>query len=391
MKNKVIVCGGDGFCGWPTSLRLSKEGHDVLIIDNLSRRKIDKELGTDSVTPIFSLEERIQTWHEITQNKISFKILDLSVEYERLLEVINIFNPDTIIHFAEQRAAPYSMKSSFHKRYTVNNNINATNNILNAIVDSGKDIHLIHLGTMGVYGYGKIKATIPEGYLNVLISDESGNYNIKKEILYPADPGSVYHMTKTQDQLMFYFFNKNDNVRVTDLHQGVVWGIQTKETQMNEKLINRFDYDGDFGTVINRFALQAALKYPLTVYGTGGQTRAFININNTVDCIMLSLKNPPLASDRVKIYNQMTECFKVKDLAVLISKETGVDIDYIENPRNEMDANDLSVKNNGLIDLGLNKYTLNKTLIKEISMISEKYIDRIDLNKIPCKSFWQKK
>ena len=390
MSKKVIVCGGDGFCGWPTSLRLANEGHEVMIIDNLLRRKIDKELGTNSVTPIFSLEERIKCWNEITNSEIKFKIIDIATDYETLLDTIAEFTPDTIIHFAEQRAAPYSMKSSFHKRLTVNNNINATNNILNAIVESNQDVHLIHLGTMGVYGYGTIQAKIPEGYLEVLVKNNEGKYVIEKEILYPADPGSVYHMTKTQDQLMFYFYNKNDGIRITDLHQGVVWGIQTKETQMHDKLINRFDYDGDFGTVINRFALQAALNYPLTVNGTGGQTRAFININNTVDCVLIALNNPPSKSDKVKIYNQMTECFKIKNLAELISKETGVKIDYLDNPRNEIEENELSVDNTGLTKLGLEEFTLDTTLIKEISLISEKFIERIDLNKIPCKSFWKK-
>ena len=359
------------FVGGLRHYALASEGHEVMIIDNLLRRKIDKELGTNSVTPIFSLEERIKCWNEITNSEIKFKIFDIATDYKTLLDTIAEFTPDTIIHFAEQRAAPYSMKSSFHKRLTVNNNINATNNILNVIVESNQDVHLIHLGTMGVYGYGTIQAKIPEGYLEVLVKNNEGKYVIEKEILYPADPGSVYHMTKTQDQLMFYFYNKNDGIRITDLHQGVVWGIQTKETQMHDKLINRFDYDGDFGTVINRFALQAALNYPLTVNGTGGQTRAFININNTVDCILIALNNPPGKSDKVKIYNQMTECFKIKNLAELISKETGVKIDYLDNPRKEIEENELSVDNTGLTKLGLEKFTLDTTLIKEISLISE--------------------
>ncbi len=388
---KVIVCGGDGFCGWPTALRLSNKGHEVLIIDNFLRRKIDDELGTMSVTPIFNLSERIKAWKEVTGNIILNEEIDVSSDYERLLKIVNNFKPDAIIHFAEQRAAPYSMKSSFHKRLTVNNNINGTNNILSAIVESEQDIHLIHLGTMGVYGYGSINNKVPEGYLNVKIQDREGEFTIKKEILYPSDPGSIYHMTKAQDQISFYYYNKNDSIRITDLHQGVVWGIQTNETQRDERLINRFDYDGDFGTVINRFALQAALKYPLTVYGTGGQTRAFININNTVDCIYLALKNPPETNDKVKIFNQMTECFKVKELAELISNKTGTGIDYQENPREEMEENELEVENEGLLDLGLKKYSLNNTFINEISLISEKYLDRVDKSKIPCNSFWRKK
>ncbi len=196
------------------------------------------------------------------------------------------------MHFAEQRAAPYSMKSSWHKRYTVNNNVNATHNLLAALVEAELDTHVVHLGTMGVYGYGTAGVKIPEGYLRVRIDTDDGD-EVEQEILYPVNPGSVYHMTKTQDQLLFAFYNKNDGTRVTDLHQGIVWGTQTAETRLDERLINRFDYDGDYGTVLNRFLMQAAVGYPLTVHGTGGQTRAFIHIQDTVRCIQLAIENPP--------------------------------------------------------------------------------------------------
>ena len=208
------------------------------------------------------------------------------------------------------------MKSSWHKRYTVDNNMNATHNVLAAIVDSELDTHVVHLGTMGVYGYGAAGIKIPEGYLRVKIEAEDGT-DVEQEILYPANPGSVYHMTKTQDQLLFAFYNKNDGIRVTDLHQGIVWGTDTEETGRDERLINRFDYDGDYGTVLNRFVMQAAIGYPLTVHGTGGQTRAFINIQDTVRCIALAVENPPAERERVRIFNQMTETHRVVDLAKL--------------------------------------------------------------------------
>ena len=214
------------------------------------------------------------------------------------------------------------MKSSWHKRYTVDNNMNATHNVLAAIVDSELDTHVVHLGTMGVYGYGAAGIKIPEGYLRVKIEAEDGT-DVEQEILYPANPGSVYHMTKTQDQLLFAFYNKNDGIRVTDLHQGIVWGTETEETRRDERLINRFDYDGDYGTVLNRFVMQAAIGYPLTVHGTGGQTRAFINIQDTVRCIALAVENPPAARERVRIFNQMTETHRVIDLAELVSRLTG--------------------------------------------------------------------
>ena len=385
---KVLVLGGDGFCGWPCAVNLADQNHDVLIVDNLSRRKIDVDLEVESLTPISSIGDRLQAWEDSGGKPMRFEHLDLAQEYDRLVTLLKEEEPDAVVHFAEQRAAPYSMKSSQTKRYTVDNNVNGTHNLLAAIVESGQDAHIVHLGTMGVYGYGSHRgATIPEGYLKVEVPQPDGS-RFEEEILHPASPGSVYHMTKTLDQLLFLYYNKNDKIRITDLHQGIVWGTNTEATNRDPRLTNRFDYDGDYGTVLNRFLMQAAIGYPLTVHGTGGQTRAFIHIQDSVKCVQLALENPPKKGERVKIFNQMTESHQVGELAKKVAALTDAKVNYLPNPRNEAVENDLIVDNRCFIELGLKPTTLDDGLLSEVVDVAKRFSERCDRSRIPCNSAW---
>jgi UDP-sulfoquinovose synthase len=373
---KVLVLGGDGFCGWPTSLHLSDLGHDVTIVDNLSRREIDLELEVESLTPIRPIGERIRVWKELTGHEIGFVHLDLAEEYDRFEALLRDVRPDAIVHFGEQRAAPYSMRSSIAKRYTIDNNVRGTHNVLAAIVSSGLDIALVHLGTMGVYGYGwSGTAPIPEGYLTVKVPTPDGD--LEREILHPANPGSVYHLSKTLDQLLFAFYCANDQLRITDLHQGIVWGTQTPQTARDERLINRFDYDGDYGTVLNRFLMQAAIGHPLTVHGTGGQTRAFIHIRDTA------------RGEKPMVFNQVTETYRVRDLAELLAKLTGVTVANLPNPRREAAENDLNVSRDRFLALGLDPTYLSEGLLEEVRDVALRYKDRADTTKIVARSVWR--
>ena len=365
MSKNILIIGGDGFCGWPLSLRLSNKGHNVIIVDNLSRRKIDLELGTNSLTKISSIQERLSKWNDLTGKEIKFELVDIAKEYDKLVDIIRKNNIETIVHLAEQRAAPYSMKSRQTSRYTVDNNLTGTHNVLSAIVEVDTNIHLVHIGTMGVYGYGAVEdSIIPEGYVNVKMDDGKGNFKDQK-ILHPSYPGSIYHMTKTQDALFFQFYAKNWGLKISDLHQGIIWGLYTKETCLDPKLINRFDYDSDYGTVLNRFIMQSACDIPLTIYGSGGQTRAFIHIENSMDCIEIAINNPK--EGPVTIFNQMTETHNLNHLAHLIKDQfSNTKIEYLNNPRKELRSNDLKVTNKKFLDLGLDPIKLNSDKLVEV-------------------------
>ena len=380
---KVMVCGGDGFCGWPTSLLLAKTGHEVLMVDNLSRRAIDDELSSGSLTEIASVGERVAVANKLV-GSISFLNLDIALDARGLQDAIKTFSPQAIVQFAEQRAAPYSMIGDKERRYTVDNNVSGTHNICSAIVATDPSIHLIHLGTMGVYGYSKAFGSIPEGYLDVTINST----NAQESILYPANPGSVYHMTKCLDQLIFQFYCKNWGLKVTDLHQGIVWGIQTDLTKLDPRLVNRFDYDGIYGTVLNRFISQAANDIPLTIYGSGGQQRAFIHISDTARCIQLAVENSDFDNSKVRIFNQVAEVRSVKELASIISEQHGAAIDYKENPRKELAENELEVSNDGLCSLGFDPIFLSDSLVDDVRFVAEQTTLRFNKDNVMSSPKW---
>lgn len=378
---KVFVLGGDGFCGWPTALHLSNRGYEVLIVDDLSRRRIDEELGSASLTPIRQIEERLSAWHELTGRQIAFQKLDVAADYAAFRDLLLAHKPAAIVHLAEQRSVPYSMRSAAHRRYTVENNVSATHNVLAALVECKLDAHLVHLGSVGVYGYETLGYRIPDGYVKVTVADKQAPEAF--EILHPTNPPSIYHMTKAQDQLLLAFYAKNDGVRVTDLHQGIVWGTQTAETARDERLINRFDYDAIYGTVLNRFVLQAALGRPLSIYGSGGQTRAFIHIADAVRCIEIAVANPPAAGSRLRIFNQVAESQRLVDLARLIARRRpGTEVVFLDNPRQEPADNEFVVANDALVSLGFAPTRLADHLLTEMTEVVERYASRCDPTKI---------
>lgn len=382
-KKTVVVFGGDGFCGWPTSLKLASEGYRVVIADNLSRRRIDNELSSGSLTKISSIKERVRVANNLVGD-ITFEYLDVATDAAGVKRLLEYYMPEAVVQFAEQRAAPYSMLGDTERRYTVDNNVSGTHNICSAIVEVDRNIHLVHLGTMGVYGYSKAFGAIPEGYLDVRVNSTGADTNI----LYPANPGSVYHLTKCLDQLLFQFYNKNWALKITDLHQGIVWGVQTDLTKLAPELVNRFDYDGVYGTVLNRFISQAANGMPLTVYGTGGQSRAFIHISDTARCVQLAIDNSNFCVSRPRIFNQVSEVRSVLELANIIKTGYGVDIDFKENPRKELAENELEVSNAGLVSLGFDPIKLNESLIDDVKFIAEETCANFSPNNVMTSPKW---
>ncbi|MFZ2030900.1 MAG: NAD-dependent epimerase/dehydratase family protein [Vitreimonas sp.] len=375
---KTFVLGGDGFCGWPLALRLSDCGHDVTIVDNGSRRQIDAHLGTGSLTPIAQLQERVAAWRDISGRAINVAEIDLASGFRQFRSLLVEERPAALVHLAEQRAVPYSMGPASQRRYTFSNNLRATTNVLIALKDSGLDAHLVHIGSTGIYGYETLGYCVPEGYIRAHLHAD-GSPSKTLDILHPANPLSIYHLTKAQDQLALAFFAKHEGIRVTELVQGTVWGTQTAETARDERLINRFDYDATYGTVLNRFALQAALGYPLTVYGGGGQTRAFIHIGDVMRCVQIALDNPPTRGERMQVFNQIAETMRVRDIANLARQVwPGVTVDALDNPRDEPASNEFALSNEGFRSLGLTPRLIKEGLLAEIRDVAARYAHRAD-------------
>ena len=366
----VLVLGGDGFCGWPTALRFSALGAHVTIVDNGSRRALDTTLGIQSLTEIRSLPERIAAWKTISGRKITSRRLDIAKDYGALVELLTDLKPTTIIHFAEQRSAPYSMLSSEGARYSVDNNIRTTHNLLAAMVEAECDAHLMHLGTIGIYGYGSAGMQLPEGYAQVTLHGSDGR-EVEREILYPGEPVSIYHMTKQLDQHLCAFYARHYGLRITDLHQGIVWGTQTEETRQDPRLVNRFDHDAVYGTVVNRFLVQAFEGKPLTVYGSGRQTRAFIHIEDMLTCFILASRTPPARGDRVRILNEVSETSSINALADRVAALTGAEIAHVENPREEPESNEFAVDRKKLANMGLKAHTFDDMLGAEVEALTE--------------------
>lgn len=381
---RVLVIGGDGYCGWATALHLSNRGYEVAILDSYVRRLWDLQLGVSTLTPIAQLEQRVDRWKGLTGKDIPIFVCDVT-NYEALISCMRRFPPDAIVHFGEQRSAPYSMISREHAVMTQVNNVVGTLNILYAIKEEFPDCHLVKLGTMGEYGTPNID--IEEGYITI-------EHNGRKDTLpYPKQPGSMYHLSKVHDSHNIHFACRVWGLRATDLNQGVVYGVLTEETGMDEVLINRLDYDGVFGTALNRFCIQAAVGHPLTVYGKGGQTRGFLDIRDTVRCVELAIAHPA-EPGQFRVMNQFTEQFSVEQLALLVQKAGAtmglkVEINHLENPRVELEEHYYNAKNTKLLDLGLQPHYLSDSLLDSLLNFALKYKDRVDVRQILPKVKWK--
>jgi len=370
---RILILGGDGYLGWPTAMALSQAGHRVAVVDNFAKRQWELELGIQPLFPIPTLHERVRAWQDVTGGEIELRVGDLT-DYGFVEALVRDFKPDTIIHYGEQPSAPYSMIDARHAAYTQSNNVIGNLNVIFAIRDASPETHLVKLGTMGEYGTPNID--IEEGFLTV---DHNGRSHT---FLYPKTPGSMYHLSKVHDSHNIHFACRIWGLRATDLNQGVVYGVETDESGLDPRLATSFHYDEVFGTALNRFCVQAAIGHPLTVYGKGGQTRGYLNIRDTVQCISLAADNPA-APGEMRVFNQFTEQFSVLELAERVrvaSKHVGWDaeIEHVDNPRIESEEHYYNARHTKLLDLGLEPRLLSDELIDTMLGKIHAHTDRID-------------
>lgn len=380
---RVLVLGGDGYLGWPTAMYFSKRGHEVVVIDDFTRRRCHLEQGSDSLTPVATLQERVAVWNELTGLQIAAHVFDLC-DYEKLAEVVRDFQPEAIVHYGQIPSAPYSMVDQRHATYTQVNNVVNNLNVIFAIREHAPNCHLVKLGTMGEYGQPNID--IEEGYIDI-------EHNGRSDRLpFPKLPGSWYHLSKVHDSHNIHFACRIYGLRATDLNQGVVYGIHTDETMLDPRLVTRFDYDEQFGTALNRFCVQAMIGMPLTVYGKGGQTRGYLNIRDTMRCVELAVTNPADAGE-FRVFNQFTEQFSVQQLAEEVQKAAGqlgyhVEIDNVVNPRKELEEHYYNAKHSKLVDLGLEPTPLSDELVTTMLGEIERHKDRVIREFIAPRTTW---
>jgi UDP-sulfoquinovose synthase len=381
---RILILGGDGYLGWPTALRFSARGHEVFVVDNFSRRRWHHEHSTDSLTPISTLAERIETWNDISGVEINAFVGNIE-DGEFLDQVVAETEPETIVHYGEQPSAPYSMISRKHAVDTQYTNVIGTLNLLFSIRDRVPECHLVKLGTMGEYGTPNID--IEEGYIEI-------EHKGRRDVLpYPKLPGSLYHLSKVHDSHNIHFACRVWNLRATDLNQGVVYGIETDETTLDERLMTRFDYDEVFGTALNRFCVQAVIGHPLTVYGKGGQTRGFLNIRDTLQCVELAVDHPAELGE-FRVFNQFTEQFSVSELAELVQRAAGelghdVSIANVPNPRVELEDHYYNARNTKLLDLGLHPHYLGEELVRSMLKTIDRHKGRVIERAIAPRTRWR--
>jgi UDP-sulfoquinovose synthase len=380
---RVLILGADGYLGWPTLMHFASKGYDVLGVDDYSRRLIAMQTSSEALIPTPNLDDRAKIYNKNSTNKISVRIGDLK-DFRFMESLFIEFKPDTVIHYAEQPSAPYSLRGYDEANYTLTNNLLVTHNLIWAIMKHAPDCHMVKLGTMGEYGTPNID--IEEGWIEI---EHKGR---KQKFLYPRQAGSLYHTTKVLDTDLLWFYVRTFGLRVTDLMQGPVYGILTPDSSTDDNLLPNFHYDDIFGTVVNRFIVQAVANVPLTVYGKGGQTRGYLNLNDTLQCVELATKNPASKAE-LKIYNQLTETFTVNQLAEFVknaSEELGIKvvINNIENPRKELEEHYYNPASTGLLELGLSPNFMTNEVLKEMIKKVIKYKSQIDVSKILPRVKW---